>query len=291
MKKFLVLLLVMCLFISFCKKNKDSKNVNTVASNSDNFFAVEVNNNPPHVAFNVFSKKVNVFGVLIYATSDVSNQDLLHAANVMAQYLDNNEDSLIDNPLVVNNMVANNSAMVLFGSEGSADLQSFMDAGDDVFDNYRLQDLYGEEIHPNWNYNSPFDATYEEVLHLITHSGYSEVYPAVFGEQQGTLIANAMDIARGGQFLSIPRNYPADAWYSYDDNTCEYDCQVTEYFYWALTSLLGAQDYPGRLDEIGHEWRANTPALVQSMDTAVYNLLTDSTYSLPSVLPDGSYMR
>ena len=291
MKKFFLLLLVICLFISFCKKNKDSKNVNTGVSNSDNFFVVEVNNNPSHVAFNVFSKKVNVFGVLIYATSDVSNQDLLHAANVMAQYLDNNEDSLIDNPLVLNNMVSNNSAMVLFGSEGSSELQFFMDAGDDVFDNYRLQDLYGEEIHPNWNYNSPFDATYEEVLHLITHSGYSEVYSGVFGEQQGSLIANAMDIARGGQFLSIPRNYPADAWYSYDDNTCEYDCQITEYFYWALTSLLGAQDYPGRYDEIGHEWRANTPTLVQTIDTAVYNLLTDSTYSLPSVLPDGSYMR
>ena len=291
MKKFFLLLLVICLFISFCKKNKDSKNVNAGASNSDNFFVVEVNNNPSHVAFNVFSKKVNVFGVLIYATSDVSNQDLLHAANVMAQYLDNNEDSLIDNPLVLNNMVSNNSAMVLFGSEGSSELQSFMDAGDDVFDNYILQDLYGEEIHSNWNYNSPFDATYEEVLHLVTHSGYSEVYSGVFGEQQGSLIANAMDIARGGQFLSIPRNYPADAWYSYDDNTCEYDCQITEYFYWALTSLLGAQDYPGRYDEIGHEWRANTPALVQTIDTAVYHLLTDSTYSLPSVLPDGSYMR
>mgnify|MGYP001254931747 FL=1 len=291
MKKFLLLLLIMCLFISFCKKNKDSENTNVGVSNSDNFFVVQTNDNLPHAAFSVFSKKVNVFGVLIYATSDVSNQDLLHAANVMAQYLDNNEDSLIDNPLVLNNMVANNSAMVLFGSEGSAELQSFMDAGDDVFDNYRLQDLYGEEIHPNWNYNSPFDATFEEVLHLITHSGYSEVYPTVFGEQQGSLIANAMDIARGGQFLSIPRSYPANAWYSYDDNTCEYDCQVTEYFYWALTSLLGAQDYPGRLDEISHEWKANTPSLVQSMDTAVYNLISDSTYSLPTLLPDGSYRR
>ena len=291
MKKFLLLLMVVFLFNSFCKKNKDSENTNVGVSNSDNFFVVQTNDNLPHAAFSVFSKKVNVFGVLIYATSDVSNQDLLHAANVMAQYLDNNEDSLIDNPLVLNNMVANNSAMVLFGSEGSAELQSFMDAGDDVFDNYRLQDLYGEEIHPNWNYNSPFDATFEEVLHLITHSGYSEVYPTVFGEQQGSLIANAMDIARGGQFLSIPRSYPANAWYSYDDNTCEYDCQVTEYFYWALTSLLGAQDYPGRLDEISHEWKANTPSLVQSMDTAVYNLISDSTYSLPTLLPDGSYRR
>ena len=107
--------------------------------------------------------------------------------------------------------------------------------------------------------------------------------------KRGSEIALAMDIARGGHFDNVPNNYPETAWYSYDDKTCEYDCQVTEYFYWALTSLLGAQE--GRLDEIGHEWKANTPSLVQSMDPAVFILLTDTTYHLPSVLPDGSYRR
>ena len=94
----------------------------------------------------------------------------------------------------------------------------------------------------------------------------------VFGEVQGSEIANAMDIARGGVFTDIPSSYPEGAWYSYDDRTCDYACQVTEYFYWALTSLLGAQDFPGRYEEISHEWKANTPELVQTMDTAVYHI-------------------
>ena len=274
-----------------CAKAPKTPSTCDFTNSGNDFFTIVSNDDSPERAFNVFCKKVNVFGVMLYATSTVSDQDLTHAANVMAQYLDNDEDSIIDNPLVLDKMIENQSSMVLFGTENSKDQRAAFNSARNIEDQYKLQDLYGSEIHPNWNYDAPFDATFEEVLHLITHSGYSEAYPSVFGEQQGSEIANAMDLARGGQFTSIPSSYSSDAWYSYDDRTCEYDCQVTEYFYWALTSLLGAQDYPGRLDEIGHEWKANTPALVQSMDPAVYAILTDTIYGLPTMLPDGSYMR
>ena len=100
-----------------------------------------------------------------------------------------------------------------------------------------------------------------------------------------------MDIARGGFFTDIPSSYPEGAWYSYNDKTCDYACQVTEYFYWSLTSLLGAQDFPGRFDEISHEWKANTPGLVESMDSAVFSILTNPQYSLPTILPDGTYRQ
>jgi hypothetical protein len=96
-----------------------------------------------------------------------------------------------------------------------------------------------------------------------------------------------MDIARGGQFFNIPDPYPTDAWYSYDDETCEYDCQSIEYLYWAITSLSGAQE--NRLNVIGHEWKLNTHALVELKDPAIYNLLTNTSYQLPTKLPDGSY--
>jgi hypothetical protein len=281
----------LCLIVGSCAKAPKTPATCDFTNSGNDYFTIVSNDDSPERAFNVFCKKVNVFGVTLYATSTVSDQDLLHAANIMAQYLDNDEDSIIDNPLVLDEMIENQSSMVLFGTENSKDQRAAFNSARNIEDQYKLQDLYGSEIHPNWNYDAPFDATFEEVLHLITHSGYSQVYPSVFGEQQGSEIANAMDLARGGQFTSIPSNYSSDAWYSYDDRTCEYDCQVTEYFYWALTSLLGAQNYPDRLDEIGHEWKANTPALVQSLDPAVYAILTDTAYLLPTVIPDGSYLR
>ena len=64
---------------------------------------------------------------------------------------------------------------------------------------------------------------------------------------------------------------------------------VTEYFYWALTSILGAQSYPGRAEEISNEWEAPTRNLVESKDPDVFALLTNPVYKLPSVLPDGVY--
>ena len=62
---------------------------------------------------------------------------------------------------------------------------------------------------------------------------------------------------------------------------------ATEYIYWAMSSILGAQE--NRLNEISQEWDLNTNALVQSTDTAVYELLTDIQYKFPTVLPDGTY--
>ena len=280
----------MLLFFSCLKAPKTAKSC-AIVNNTDDFFTIQNNTDSPGRAYNVFCKKVNVFGVYVYGTCKVEDSDLLRAANVLAQYLDNDEDGLVDNPLVLQKMIENKAAMAMFGKENSSLKRRFFRTNEGDYTPESAQDLYGEETHPNWNNNSPFDAAFEEVLHLVTTKGYSLVYPDVFGEFKGSLIANAMDIARGGSFDEIPSQYPSSAWYTYDDQTCEYGCQVSEYFYWALTSLLGAQDFPGRYDEIGHEWKANTPSLVESMDSDVYNILTDTLYKLPGVLPDGSYRR
>jgi hypothetical protein len=64
---------------------------------------------------------------------------------------------------------------------------------------------------------------------------------------------------------------------------------ITEYFYWALTSMMGAQGYSGRSNEIGHEWKLNTLKKVKTGDSDVYEILTDPQYKLPAILPDGEY--
>ncbi len=291
MKNIFFLLVAFIFVLTACRKAPKNPSKCDFAKIEEDNFTIVNNDDSPKRPFNVFCKKVDVFGVYIYATENVSDIDLLHTANIMAQYLDNNEDSIVDNQLVLDRMLANQSSMVLFGKEKSSKKRKFLRGESELDGSFIFQDLYGSEIHPNWSFNSPFDATLEEVLHLITHSGFSQVYPSVFGEEKGSDIAKAMDKARGGQFEDVPSSYPSDTWYTYDDKTCEYNCQVTEYLYWSLTSLLGAQDFPGRYNEIGHEWKANTPSLVKSMDLMVYNILIDSIYKLPTILPDGSYRR
>jgi len=236
-----------------------------------------------------FSKHVDVFGVNIFATAATADDKVLHAAHVLAQYLDNDEDGSADNPALITEMTGQpgGSSLVMFATESDLEASGIFES--DLPDHFPMQDLFGEETHPQGSDEDGFDATLEEVLHLVSSKGHSRLYPDIFGEQTGSAIADAMDLARGGQFQGVPASYPPDAWYHYDDETCDYPCQVTEYFYWALTSILGAQDYSGRCEEIANEWELCSRELVEDGDPAIYALLTDSSYSLPTVLPDGSY--
>ena len=164
------------------------------------------------------------------------------------------------------------------------------------------QDLYGEETKPDFlvdgKINAPdgsyYDGALEEILHPITQHGYANAYPEVFGEERGSILAKCMDAARGGYFEHVPEGgpksgYPAEAWYHYTDETCDYGCMVTEYIYWALTSILGTQDFPERHEALEVEWELNTRERVSTGDTAVYELLTDPQYRFPTKAPDGNY--
>lgn len=235
----------------------------------------------------IFPKQSDVFGVKFYATASVPDEKIDHAKAVMAQYLDNDEDGVVDNPKVLEAMLKKKAGMML--TKDSAESEKIFLSGAVALNRGELQDLYASEIHPNGHEQGLFDGTLEEVLHLITHVGYASAYPDVWGEVPGTQIADSMDVARGGQFIKIPKKYPEKAWYHYDDETADYGTMITEYVYWALTSVLGGQDFEGRGEQIANEWELNTRAKVMEKDPLVYNLLTDPQYKMPTVLPDGHY--
>jgi hypothetical protein len=274
----LILFFLIC--SSSCKK-EDAIDPIINAGNDPNFNIV-INSDLEYIGFN---RKVMVFGIAIYAVPGIDDKRLLHAANIMAQYLDNDENGIVDNELVLEKMIANNAFMFMWDSE--SDFNNIT-----MPDNAIGQDLGNDETVPEWHTNGQigrFDASLEEVWHIITSTGYAYAYPDVFGEETGTSLSNAMDIARGGNFTTIPNPYPSEAWYTYDDETCTYECMNTEYIYWSMTSILGAQT--NRLDEISQEWDLNTVELVQNNDTAVYALLTNLEYKFPIILPDGTYRQ
>ena len=233
--------------------------------------------------FKYFCKTTEVFGVKIYATENVANDKIFHAASVLAQYLDNDEDGVVDNELVLNELVEKKVWLLMVENESELDAAIRIPPMGKPF-----QDLHDEEV-TLINGSPRFDASLEEVLHLITQHGYAEVYPNIFGENKDSEIAKAMDIARGGYFKNVPNSYPSNAWYTYDDKTCDYSCQITEYTYWALTSILGGQNYPGRLDEIKQEWRLNTKEKVKNSDPIVFSLMLNPRFNLPTNIPDGKY--
>lgn len=236
----------------------------------------------------LFPKHIDVFGVSVRGTAGTADAKMLHAANVMAEYLDNDADGNPDNALVIEHLRSNRATLIMTIDFAELDAV-FSELDGDAMPEGVLQDLNAAEALPGGAARGEFDATFEEVLHLITHGGYAYAYPDVFGETPGTTLANAMDKARGGRFMQIPDPYPEGAWYTYDDRTCDYGCMAAEYIYWGLTSLLGAQDFPGRLDRIGNEWRLNTPELFEKGDPDLFALLTSPEHALPTRLPTGNY--
>jgi len=257
--------------------------------NAQNNVCFTIDTNPNSTtAFSGFSKYVDVLGCFsIYAESSISDAKVLHAAAVAAELLDNDEDGIVDDPLIEAQLQNKQAFMPVFSSEGS-------NAENLLFNNYNGDGasavLYKNEIDPTQTGHWGDDATVEEVIHTINHVGHTNVYPAAFNMQpNSSLMSAAMDVARGGQFLSIPNPYPSSAWYHYDDQTCDYECMAIEYIYWALVSNMGILDDAQTASGIANEWEPYNATLLQSMDTLMYTLITDPQYKLPLLAPDGNY--
>merc|ERR1711981_41685 len=95
----------------------------------------------------------------------------------------------------------------------------------------------------------------EEWLHFMNDHGHIPAYPKIFGNKwtSNSTLTNAMDIARGGKIKKTPAKktgYSTEAWYTYCDPSCKYNCQATEYLWWGYVAysgigngLVGSQEF------------------------------------------------
>ena len=258
-------------------------------SQNDVCFELEENPYPNHPAFGIFSKYVNVLGCIhIYAESNISDEKVLHVASVAAELLDNNEDGTVDDLLIEASLTELNTIMPVFRSENGNSIDTFFDNLDD--DGCTGAVLFRNEIDPSQPGHWGDDATVEEVLHTINSCGHVEVYTSLYAlEPNSSYLTDAMDVARGGQFITIPNPYPDEAWYHYDDWTCDYGCMAMEYLYWCIVTNMDILSDSQTCAGIANEWEPCTPELFESTDTLMFNLITDPVNMLPQLAPDGNY--
>ena len=121
---------------------------------------------------NVFTKRVDVFGISIYATSTTSDEKILHAAAVMAEYLDNDEDGLPDNLEVMDALLRSEAALTMKKTEDEYVGEEWRKLRREYLPSGPKQGLYDEETIPNAREKVVFDASLEEILHLLTDPKY-----------------------------------------------------------------------------------------------------------------------
>ena len=238
----------------------------------------------------VFEKYMKVFGVSILALEDYPDEMMRQVATVTAEYLDNNEDGVPDD-LAVNAAIASDHGTFILVLESSAEWHAVADLPALSY----IQEVTTMAAVANkggtvcGEYCGELNNTaLEHVPELIQKVGYANVYDA-FANTPGSRLALALDAARGGHFLTDPAVYPEAAWYN---GTAEhYSGHFVEYFFWGLVTNLGmlGDTSPGACAEFGEEWELCTKAEFQETDNLLLSILTDPTYSLPTVAPNGVY--
>ena len=249
---------------------------------------------------------MNVFGTHVVAEASIPENFVRHAGCIMQGYLDNDNDGSCDDSLVCSKMVENSATLLIQASDSK-----FKDLVRKVQTPFvrRMvieQHLFQFEIVPDSctfesnrdvSCDNQFDATVEEVLHLITTAGVAFAYPDDFGESFDSTVGRLLedlngDCGWGYTFdWTNPSSTACTGFYAYNDWTCGQRCLVAEGIYWALTSLLGAQDYSPRREDIDNEWllysademETNAPEL-----TALLRNKDDFPW-LPTSLPETTH--
>ena len=259
-----------------------------------------------------FPQIKDVFGLKIYATDSTDPIKVNHAAAVLAGYLDNNQDGIVDDQKVVTSLLRNNSGIIIHKNENE-ELKNKRNYSKTI-EKYSIyaKALYEEEIRPigsrftAGSYEA--DGSIEEILHMITVKGYSYAYPDTFGfedsypgNKESSKLSKAARIARGSIDDDARDSYPEDAWYRRYDKGCLWGCIVNEYIYWGLISYLGGlnqscmdfdqvcDDHLDAGSKFFDEWELNTPQKIKRRDKALHKILTSGEYVLPSTLPNGQY--
>ena len=98
-------------FLAACEKNCTIDPNAVIDEGNDPNFKIVANDEG---ILSCYNRKVEVFGIKIFAVPNVTDENLLHAANVMAQYLDNDEDGTPDNQAVVDKMVEEQAFIVMW---------------------------------------------------------------------------------------------------------------------------------------------------------------------------------
>jgi pimeloyl-ACP methyl ester carboxylesterase len=242
----------------------------------------------------VFDKFIDVFGVFVVASPDAPLSYVEHTANVLAEYIDNDADGIPDDQTVLDVLVNGNFVVPVWTE---SDRESFWDNARGTYceDNtgmaasmyyeYDEWALGGIEAAGTW------DTNLEEVWHILSVGWYA-TYPEFFGDEPGaSRLTEAMDAARGGQFLTIPSTYPAGSWYRYYDDTCDYGCQIHEYFYWILMANIDALDpsIADKCEQSRHEWHICNKAELEQVDVLAFDLFNNHGFSLPTNIPTGNY--
>lgn len=225
---------------------------------------------------------IEVFGVRLMAVEGVTERDLVLSANVLAQWIDNDEDGRPDNTMVQSELQRQNGRMIVHANFDELgpwhdEKQRFLDDehaptyGLDVTTiNHSRYGLEPSSYSDDWVVNDPTsapDAASEETFHLMTDVGFAGVYPADFwpafeegasdfhsqvyqcfvAQQEGKGLEGASRLTAAmdtarGGFFADIPEQYPSEAWYTRYDECEYPCLAGEYLHWAGITRAGMME-------------------------------------------------
>lgn len=217
----------------------------------------------------MFDKSAVIFdAITIYGTNGVPVEKLKHAANVTAQWLDNDQNGQIDDMNLQETLIKN-KPVVIMSKDGFSTLAMVQIMS--KFSGHSIQDLSAEET----NNPSRRDASQEEIHHIIMNAGFQKMLPEIFSDQESV----------GSTLYKIWKYANDNDYYVYDDPTCDDACKTTEFVYLATAAYLDSQ-----ADLFSDEMRVKTRAELKKKLPGIIEIFESNAYVYPiHIWPDGNY--
>lgn len=222
-------------------------------------------------------KHIDVFGIPVLAAPGVTDDYVLHVANILSGFIDNNYDGIADDANVMTQFADGLTGIVIYLDNN----QKTNLAG--TFGNFvdRTVSITSDNINLGGDANNNLrDYTLQVCLQeLLIEKGYTVAY-ADLDYNRPTILTNAMDTARGGfQAGGLPGyNYPPFAWYTEQSGL---DYQNLTYFYLYLLVSAYAGSLSWRAGELSPDWQLATQQQLLDTDDAGVALLENPTWTLP----------
>lgn len=262
-----------------------------------------------------FDTYINVFGVTIAAMPRTPVPEIIHAAKIYAQLIDNDEDFIPDDRRIFEyhqkDPEGRNLLIVLVDTKALDNAWIAFEPGQPFW--VPAQALRPGHSGVGHSRDGQADIAVEELFHKYGKALQS-VYAEDFGlpdEEAGdtwsSTLSDAMDRARGIDRTVRPVDgrwvYPEGAWYTYDATSCGWGCQVDEYLWHIWATNIGHYElltrHPeapreeakprGWCENLHPEWKPCTRQELEEMDSSAYHLLNSRDYQLPTRIPFGEY--
>ena len=219
----------------------------------------------------IYDKSAVVFDtVVICGTGGVTQDKLDHAAAVAAQWLDNDQDGVVDEPRLLAQFDSTKPTVLM--TENGIGAWSGIRTLIARRGISGTQDLGAQETNPR---GGGRDAAPEEIHHVIMNTGWQRLWAETFSELEAdnSILRQAWQRAESEQL------------YSYDDPTCDSTCKVTEFVYLATAAYLGS-DIDLQTDEL----RIPNQSRLRELAPEVVEIFESADYVYPTVIwPDGNY--